>query len=90
MTIQQTPEEKIRQRRAQILIHSFLYYVMDSPIVSDDIWQKWAEELRDLQKEFPVAIDFYDKEFADWTGDTGMHLPQDGWVREKALRLLTS
>lgn len=86
MSILSIPE-KIRQRRAQMLIHSYLYYVADDPIVSDDDWQKWANDLTDLQKKYPreSKIGFFDGEFSDWTGDTGMHLPlKHPWVISKA------
>jgi hypothetical protein len=79
-----TPAEIIRQRRQQMLIHSHLYYRMDAPIISDDQWQRWADELAQLQRQHPEPINFYDREFADWDGSTGMHLPNDGWVIEKA------
>jgi len=61
---------------------------MDTSIVSDDDWQRWANELEDLQKQYPEPIGFYDKEFADWDGTTGMHLPKDDWVQQHAWRLL--
>ena len=87
----QTIKEKIKQRRAQMLIHSCIYYEMDSNIVDDHTWQKWADELEILQKENPdcVNIGFYDKHFLDWDGATGAHLPhRDRWVYNKALNLL--
>lgn len=79
-----TPAERIKQRRTQMLIHSHLYYRMDAPIISDDQWQSWADELVTLQREHPGAIGWYDAAFADWDGSTGMHLPGDGWIIEKA------
>jgi hypothetical protein len=60
---------------------------MDDSIVSDEQWQRWADELSALQREHPGDIGFYDKEFADWDGSTGMHLPHDEWTREKALQV---
>lgn len=80
--------ERIQQRRAQMLIHSYAYYVLDAPMVSDDTWQRWANELVALQAEIPdVKIGFYDHAFGDWDGSTGMHLPQDRWVRNKAWQI---
>ena len=82
---------KIRQRRAQMLVHSCIYYAMDSNIVSDHQWQEWANELQKLQQENPncCKIDFFDFEFKDWDGTTGNHLPyKDPWVWEKAEWLL--
>lgn len=87
----QTITEKIKQRRAQMLIHSCIYYELDDNIVSDHKWQEWADELEKLQKENPqyLNIGFYDKYFIDWDGSTGCHLPhRDSWVYNKALYLL--
>lgn len=71
-----------------MLIHSYLYYILDQPIVSDDDWQRWADELTELQHDHPEPINWYDDAFADWDGSTGMHLPQDQWVRDRAYKLL--
>jgi hypothetical protein len=82
---------KIRHRRSQILVHSCLYYEMNTSIVSDHKWQEWADELELLQNENPdcCKIDFFDYEFRDWTGATGNHLPMlDPWVSSKARWLL--
>ena len=87
----QTIPEKIKQRRAQMLIHSCIYYELNDNIVSDHQWQAWAFELEELQKKHPehMNIGFYDKYFQDWDGATGNHLPhRDSWVYNKALRLL--
>lgn len=82
---------KIRQRRSQMLVHSCLYYEMDDNIVSDYRWQRWADELQELQEKYPdcCKIGFYDKEFENWTGATGNHLPhRDPWVYRKAEYIL--
>lgn len=79
---------RIRQRRAQMLAHSYLYYWLDSPIISDHQWQAWADELAAMQKAHPGGVGFYDPEFADWDGSTGMHLPNDGSVAGAARHLL--
>ena len=83
----QTLSEKIRQRRIQMLVHSYLYYILDENVISDEKWQQWADELAALQKQ-KMEIGFYDKEFADWNGSTGMHLPQDKWIADRAKYLL--
>ena len=85
--MKQTLEQKIRQRRAQMLVHSYIYYHLNDNIVSDDVWQKWANELVELQKK-KKRIAFYDKEFSDWTGASGAFLPADQWIRRKAIALL--
>jgi len=87
----QTIPEKIKQRRAQMLVHSCIYYELDDNIVSDHQWQAWADELEQLQKKHPehLNIGFYDNYFVDWDGATGAHLPhRDSWVYNKALLLL--
>jgi len=63
---------------------------MDQPIISDDQWQSWADELTKLQTENPklCKIKFFDKEFADWDGSTGMHLPKHIIVEQKARQVL--
>lgn len=88
MATAQTTAERIRQRRQQIAVHSYLYYQLDSPIVSDDTWQRWSNELVTLQRDFTGRVLFYDRAFFDWDGSTGMHLPKDAWIAEKAAKLL--
>jgi hypothetical protein len=75
----------ILQRRNQMLVHSYLYYVLDTSIVSDDTWQRWADDLVALQRQHPGPVGFFDAAFADWDGSTGMHLPQNEWVVERSL-----
>lgn len=78
---------KIRQRRAQMLIHSCIYYELNDNIVSDHRWQSWADELEVLQRDNPNCcnIDFFDREFLNWDGATGNHLPhRHPWVLNKA------
>jgi hypothetical protein len=87
----QTLQEKIKQRRAQMLVHSCIYYELDDNIVSDHTWQRWAEELQKLQEDHPeyLKIGFYDHYFKDWDSATGAHLPhRDPWVYRKATQLL--
>lgn len=84
-------KQKIKQRRAQMLIHSCIYYELDDNIISDHKWQRWADELEVLQRENPdcCKLDFYDWNFKDWTGATGNHLPhRDPWVNAQARWLL--
>jgi len=83
-------EELIRQRRAQMLVHSCIYYELNDNIISDHKWQAWADELEELQRNNPgIMIGFFDKEFEGWTGATGNHLPhRNSWVYAKATWLL--
>ena len=88
----QSVKEKIRQRRAQMLIHSCIYYELNDNIVSDHKWQAWAFELAKLQDENPndCKLGFFDEYFTGWTGGAGgSHLPlRNGWVYRKAQWLL--
>ena len=83
--------EKIKQRRLQLLVHSCIYYKLDRTIVSDETWNKWSEELKQLQLNYPDAskeVEWYDA-FKDWDGSTGAFLPiDDEWVLNKAHKLL--
>lgn len=83
------PHEIIRQRRHQMLVHSYLYYEMDAPVITDDKWQQWADELTYLQNKYPDAckLGFYDEAFADWSGATGCDLPFDPWLIKRVKEL---
>jgi NAD-dependent DNA ligase len=84
-------KSKIKQRRAQMLVHSCLYYELNENIVDDHTWQKWADELEVLQREHPEEcnIKFFDYEFRDWDGSTGNHLNhRHPWTYDKAKKLL--
>lgn len=68
-----------------MLVHSALYYRLDSPLVTDAQFDLWARELAQLQAIHDAPIGFYDGEFADWQGTAQAHgLPQDGWIFDKA------
>ena len=84
--------ELIKRRRSQMLIHSCLYYELDETVIDDHVWQSWADELEELQRNHPeyCKIGFFDFEFKDWTGATGNHLPlRDPWVHTKAQYILS-
>ena len=79
--MKQTISERIRQRRRQILLHSYIYYNLNESIVSDSDWSKWAMELVNLQKAFPeesLRTQYYN-EFVDFDGSTGafLKIPED-------------
>lgn len=83
-TLDDMNHSRIIYLRRLLLVHSYLYYVLDDPIVSDDVWQSWANELADINSD----VGFYDEEFKDWDGTTGCHLPlEDRWVVSKALQI---
>jgi NAD-dependent DNA ligase len=74
-----TPLEYIERLRRKIHVHSVLYYHLDSAYVSDSDFDNWSRELVEQNKLHPELLEQGDKWelFADWTGDTGMHLPAD-------------
>lgn len=81
---------KIKQRRLQMLVHSYLYYEFDTNIITDGVWSKWAKELADLQNKYPeIAKEVrYADLFKDWDGSTGAHLVYDEATIAKAKYLL--
>ena len=84
----QSTVERIRQLRLCLLVHSYIYYELDTNIVSDHQWQAWADELVQMQQPIHPMIGRYDEEFRSWTGATGFHLPRDEFARSKAHYLL--
>ena len=72
----QTIQERIKQRRRQMLVHSYIYYELNTNIVSDATWSRWAKELEKLQHDYPEeskAVEEYEQ-FRDWDGSTGAFL----------------
>jgi hypothetical protein len=84
-------KEKITRRRKQILVHSCIYYRLNSNLISDHTYDEWAYELVKLQNKYPNLSSRcpHHKAFKDFSGDTGYHLPiGDNEVVNIALRLL--
>ena len=74
--MKQTILEKIRQRRRQMLVHSYIYYELNQNIISDYTWSKWAKELAELQEKYPresAEVEFADL-FNGWDGSSGAFL----------------
>jgi hypothetical protein len=75
----------IRQRRRQLTVHSFGYYRLNDNIVSDHTFDRWCNELVELQRDFPeiaqeVELHEY---FKDFDGSTGYDLPTHlHWVAD--------
>ena len=51
--IEQTIHERINQRRRQLLVHSFLYYQLNTSEISDHQYDKFCLDLIDLQEKYP-------------------------------------
>lgn len=82
---------RINQRRRQMIIHSYIYYRLGTSIIDDKTFDRWAYELRDLQRQYPTEASecVYAAAFANWDGTTGFDLPiGDVWVQQKATQLL--
>lgn len=84
-------KELITRRRKQILVHSVIYYRMDSNIISDDKWNEWARELCRLQNQYPDIAEecIFADEFKDFDPASGFDLPlENTWANNKALQLI--
>ena len=87
-------EEKIKEliyrRRQQVWVHSILYYRMNTNLVSDDTWSKWALELENLQRDYPKLAEQvpYHDIFKDFDHSTGSNLPDSPCMVAKAQYLL--
>lgn len=67
----------IERRRRQILVHSYLYYERNANLIDDATWSKWAEELVNLQRQYPDLSSQapYYEAFKDFDASTGFNLP---------------
>lgn len=84
-------EELIHRRRRQVLIHSYIYYSLNTNIIDDHTYDLWTKQLAELQQNHPkesANVKFYYEEFADFDGSTGFHLPKDPWMHDLGLRLI--
>jgi NAD-dependent DNA ligase len=90
--MERTVQEWIKQRRRQMLLHSFMYYRMGESLVSDEQFDKWARELLFLQTEYPqesLEVEFYE-DFKTWDATTGYHLSfhEYDWLEPLARSML--
>lgn len=82
---------RIQQRRYQILVHSLLYYELDTNLVTDAKWTEWGQELCELQNAHPDIASqvIFAEAFKGFDGSTGFNLPyKDEQVVNIACRLL--
>lgn len=82
---------KINRLRKCILVHSTLYYELNTTLITDEQWDKWAKELVELQKEHKRIASkcVFHKYFKGWKGESGYHLPiKSEWAINKAKYLL--
>jgi hypothetical protein len=69
--------ELINRRRRQILVHSVIYYRMNDSIISDEMFDKIAKDLVELQAKYPEIAETtdYAEYFRDFDGSSGFDLP---------------
>lgn len=82
--------ELIKRRRFQLALHSTIYYVYDSNIISDSDYDRFSRELVELQRLYPEqskTAPLYEA-FKDWDGSTGFHLTQRLNFHHKALYMI--
>lgn len=92
LDIEETPERIFLKRRwFQVLVHSCIYYRLNTNIISDSKWNKWAKELYSMVHKYPrIAKSMpWSKELLKFNPATGFDLPMnDPWVLAKAQQLV--
>ena len=90
--VNQSIQERIQQRRRQLILHSYVYYCLSDNLISDSNWSEWSRELCYLQQKYPKesAEAEYWSLFRYLDGSTGFHLTVncDPWVEPMAKLLL--
>lgn len=90
---EQSITNEIKRLRKIILVHSVIYYRMNTNIISDIQFDKFAKRLQSLQNQYPLIskkISELYKEFKDWDGCSGFNLPLGNiWANNKAKYLLS-
>lgn len=82
--------ELIKRRRFQIALHSTIYYVYDTNIISDSEYDRFCRELVELQRLFPRISEqapLYEA-YKDFDGSTGYHLTHRLNFHHKALYMI--
>ena len=70
-------QEYINFLQRGIIVHSYLYYELDSSIISDQEFDKKSRELVTLKNVYPdlwIASEYYHIFGDEYTGATGFHL----------------
>lgn len=59
-----------------LLVHSYLYYIMNRSVVTDSMFDKNSRQLVEMMQASPEAFKAskYYSVFRDWDGTTGYHL----------------
>lgn len=69
--------ELMNRRQRQILVHSFLYYQLNTNTIADHTFDSWSKELASLMKSNPELAKqtVYYKGFKEFDGSSGYDLP---------------
>jgi hypothetical protein len=69
--------ELINRRQQQILVHSYLYYQLDTNLISDFTYDMWCKELAQLKITHPEEFSrsLHADGFKDFDGSSGFDLP---------------
>lgn len=84
--------ELITRRERQILVHSYIYYDLNTNLISDSTYDEWSKELAQLIKDNPEEFKKSEnyQGFKGFDGSTGMDLPyREQKVEAVALGLLS-
>lgn len=69
--------EWMNRRQRQILVHSFLYYQLNTNIISDSTFDLWCKELAEAMRDNPEEAKetVYYEDFVGFDGSSGFDLP---------------
>jgi DNA ligase (NAD+) len=56
MSVPESIEKRINELREQIDYHSYMYYVLNSPEISDEEFDKLYKELEQLEEQYPQTV----------------------------------
>ena len=84
---------EIKRLRLCVLVHSIIYYRLNTSVISDYQYDKFAKKLKSLQDKFgdlSSAVREYRDEFEGWDGCSGYNLKcmSDSWAVKKAIQLV--
>lgn len=79
-------EKLINSLRESFLVHSYLYYHTGQECIPDSLFDARARHLARLQDQFPNVSKrcIYQDYFETFNPATGMDIPVDDWIKEKA------
>lgn len=84
--------ELVNRRRHQILVHSCIYYEYDMNIIDDATFDKWCNELLELQKKYPdicKKVKWHKPFTTKFSHASGFNLPYNHIrIRSRAVSIL--